>query len=116
MEPTENQFKPLYHGTIENLKPGDIVKPRTTYGTAWAGRDMNAVIEHTQDRIHSGLGFSDKNQTVNYGNLYEVEEIPGAHYNYSPIGSATPGAVGSEDGFKVKGQIASVLRRRAREE
>ena len=99
----------LFHGTIETLKPGDWIKPRTPHGTAWATSDINAAVEHTQDRIQTGLGHGDKRLDVDHGNVYEVEKLPWGHYNDKPF-TATPGAVGSATGFRVKDQVASVLK------
>jgi hypothetical protein len=111
MTASDNLSSQLFHGTIENLKPGDIVRPRTPHGTAWASSNIHAVVEHTQDRIWSGLGQDDHNKSVDHGNVYEVEKLPWGHYNDKPL-TATSGAVGSETGFIVKSHVASVLKRK----
>lgn len=95
----------LFHGTIENLKPGDVIKPGVG-GRAWASSNLDRVVAHTTDRIASGLGYSSEGQHPHHGNIYEVEPI--GQMTESPHKSDYP-----EDfvagGFKVKGQVASVL-------
>ena len=101
--------KQFFHGTIETLKPGDVIKPRIS-GHAWASTDLPAVVEHTRDRTISGLGAADNDGEwpVHHGNVYEVEPVDPAAVE-GPGLSATAGAVASKKGFKVKSQVASVL-------
>lgn len=104
------QFRPMYHGTIETLKPGDLITPRQRGGYAWATVHMPAAIEHTKDRAIHGLGATPDAWPVHHGNVYEVE--PADPNDESLTGNtmaATRGSVASEVGFKVKRQVASVL-------
>ena len=93
----------LFHGTIETLKPGDVIKPRTEHGTAWATSDLDYALKHTQNRVVQGYGANDGGEyPVHHGNVYEVEpmdEYKEAHDKTIFAGSA----------FKVKNQVASVL-------
>jgi hypothetical protein len=103
---------PLFHGTIETLKEGQQIRPRT--GTwAWATSDLHAAIAHTQDRTRSGLGEKSGGEyPVHHGNIYEVEPIHVAGGVDPTIQtetmSGTQGAIASQLGFKVKKHIASV--------
>ena len=98
-----NLSKQLFHGTIETLKPGDVIKPRTEHGTAWATSDIQYALEHAHSRVRSGYGMNDGGEyPVHHGNVYEVEAMD-EHRN-------------TEDkhifvgrGFKVKDHVASVL-------
>jgi hypothetical protein len=102
--------KQFFHGTIETLKPGDIIKPRISGGHAWASTDLNAVIDHTRDRTVTGLGVNYDEWPVHHGNVYEVEpRYEGDPTLTNETMSGTEGAVASKLGFKVKSQVASVL-------
>lgn len=103
-----NLSSALFHGTIETLKPGDLIKPRTAGGAAFATPNLKHAEAHTQDRIQSGLGFDSASKNPHHGNIYEVEPIgPNAHSDASNVDF--PGARSSTIGFVVKRQVASVL-------
>ena len=110
MEPTERQFDTFYHGTIENIPEGTMVTPRRANDWAWATNNLSGAIDHTRTRIGTGMGRGDKSQAVTHGNIYEVEPVKGDETLSPPGESGIPGAVASRVGFKVKKQIASVLK------
>ena len=100
----QNLSHALFHGTIETLKPGDIVKPRTEHGTAWATSDMHYALNHTRDRTISGYGEKDGGEyPVHHGNVYEVEPV-GEHQQAEHDKTIVTGRQ-----FRVKGQVASVI-------
>ena len=108
MAASDNLSHELFHGTIETLKPGDLVKPRHSGAAAWATPSLQDAEKHTQDRISSGLGFESVGKHPHHGNIYEVEPIgPNAHSDAS--NTDFPGARSSNIGFVVKRQVASVL-------
>ena len=94
----------LFHGTIETLKPGDIVQSRHgEHGTAWATSNLNYALDHAHDRARSGYGANDGGEyPVHHGNVYEVE--PAAETK-----QAEDKTIFTSKAFKVKGQVASVL-------
>jgi len=104
MSAQDNLSHQLFHGTIETLKPGDVIQPRHgEHGTSWATSDINYALEHTRDRVRSGYGVNEGGEyPVHHGNVYEVEPVseykPGEHPNTF---------MGRQ--FKVKSQVASVL-------
>ena len=109
MSAEDNLSRQLFHGTIETLKPGDVIKPRgngsdhDTSGAAWATSDLNYALSHAHERARTGYGKSPGGEyPVHHGNVYEVEPVseykPGEHENTF---------VGRQ--FKVKSQVASVL-------
>lgn len=103
MSAQDNLSKQLFHGTIETLKPGDVIKPRTEYGTAWATSNMDYALKHTQDRVRSGYGANPGGEyPVHHGNVYEVE--PMDEYK-----NAEDKTIFAGRAFKVKNQVASVL-------
>lgn len=102
----------LFHGTIETFKPGDIIKPVSAH--AWATSDLQAALEHAHHRVVSGYGQGrDGEYPVHHGNVYEVEPIKPKSMITDITMSGTAKAVASQDGFRVKGQVASVLGRAA---
>lgn len=111
MSERQNAF---YHGTIENIPEGAVVEPRTKGGHAWATTDLKSAVEHTQKRIHSGIGKSDENKTVSHGKIYEVTPVDEGSVETETM-SGIKNAVASRKGFKVSRQIASVLPRRDEE-
>jgi len=100
----QNLSHALFHGTIETLKPGDVIKPRTEHGTAWATSDMHYALNHTRDRTISGYGEKDGGEyPVHHGNVYEVEPV-GEHQQAEHDKTIVTGRQ-----FRVKGQVASVI-------
>ena len=100
------QFPELFHGTIETLKPGEIVKPRYRGAHAWATPNMQDAEKHTQDRISSGLGFDSASKNPHHGNIYEVAPLISSEDASTPD---FPGARSSDRGFIVMRHVASVL-------
>ena len=97
--------KQFFHGTIETLNPGDIIKPRYKNGTAWATSDLNYALQHTQKRVTDGYGINDGGEyPVHHGNVYEVEPAEGDSYK-----EAHDKTIFTGNAFRVKGQVASVL-------
>ena len=100
----QNLSHALFHGTIETLKPGDVIKPRTEHGTAWATSDLNYALAHAHERARTGFGVNPGGEyPVHHGNVYEVE--PMDEYK-NPTEEKTI-FVGRQ--FRVKHQVASVL-------
>ena len=104
MAASDHLSQQLFHGTIETLKPGDLIKPRTEHGTAWATSDLSYALNHAKDRVRSGYGANDGGEyPVHHGNVYEVEpadESKQAEHDTTIFTSRA---------FKVKNQVASVL-------
>ena len=95
----------LFHGTIETLKPGDVIKQ--PQGIVWATNKLDYALSHTQDRTRSGFGAKPGGEyPVHHGNIYEVEPIGDLQEDTQEHNS---GAFKSKAGFRVKGQVASVL-------
>jgi hypothetical protein len=102
-----NLSSALFHGTIETLKPGDVIKSRTEHGTAWATSDLDYALKHAQSRVISGYGANDGGEyPVHHGNVYEVEPAEGTEFPKNAHGDKT---IFAGKAFKVKGQVASVL-------
>jgi hypothetical protein len=100
----------LFHGTIETLKPGAVIKPLEEGKNVWATKSFDYAQKHTTDRISSGLGFSSTGQHPHHGNIYEVEPLPAdAVQSDNPELLGDKNTVVSKKGFVVKGQVASVL-------
>ena len=101
-----NLSSALFHGTIETLKPGDIIRPRHgEYGTAWATTDLNYALAHAHERARTGFGVNDGGEyPVHHGNVYEVEPAEGDSYR-----EAHDKTIFAGNAFKVKSQVASVL-------
>ena len=106
MSAEDNLSRQLFHGTIETLKPGDLVKPRYSGARAWATPSLEDAEKHTQNRISSGLGFDSDGKNPHHGNIYEVEPLISSEDASSTV---FPGAKSSTRGFIVKHQVASVL-------
>ena len=95
----------LFHGTIETLKPGDLVQQHG--GVVWATNKLDYALEHTRDRTRSGFGAKPGGEyPVHHGNVYEVEPVGDVKANTQEHNS---GAFTSKSGFRVKAQVASVL-------
>lgn len=95
----------LFHGTIETLKPGDLVKQHD--GVVWATNKLDYALAHTHDRTRSGFGAKPGGEyPVHHGNVYEVEPVGDLKADVQEHNS---GAFTSKSGFRVKGQVASVL-------
>ena len=103
MAASDHLSQQLFHGTIETLKPGDVIKPRNEHDTAWATSDLNYALAHAHERARTGFGINDGGEyPVHHGNVYEVEptdKFKEAHGKTIFAGRA----------FKVKSQVASVL-------
>jgi len=103
MSAEDNLSRQLFHGTIETLKPGDVIKPRTEHGTAWATTDLNYALAHAHERARTGYGTNPGGEyPVHHGNVYEVEPM----YEHK---NAEDKTIFTGRAFKVKGQVASVL-------
>ena len=100
-----NLSKALFHGTIETLKPGDVIKAPEN-GTAWATSDLSYALDHAKDRTNSGYGVNPGGEyPVHHGHVYEVEPM-GEYKDHSEDKTIFTG-----NSFKVKNQVASVLGR-----
>ena len=97
--------KALFHGTIETLKPGDVIK--SDGGVSWATEHLDYALKHTAERTRTGFGEKPGGEyPVHHGNIYEVEPVGHAEEDDQPHNK---GAYKSKEGFRVKGQVASVL-------
>lgn len=104
---TNNLSHQLFHGTIETLKPGDVI--RDPDGRAsWATSKLDYALRHTAERTRTGFGARPGGEyPVHHGNIYEVEPLGDMH---EPQDSEeTKGTFASKAGFRVKGQVASVI-------
>jgi hypothetical protein len=103
----------LFHGTIENLKPGDIVEPLGGKNNrAYATSDLKEAEMHTQRKLSTGFSSRTMEQkNPHHGKIYEVEPLEGDStlQDASKAGDFQ-GAVHSEKGFRVSRQLASVLK------
>jgi len=103
----------LFHGTIENLKPGDIVEPLGgSNNRSYATSNLDEAVMHTQRKLQTGFSSRTMQQkNPHHGKIYEVEPIEGdATLQDASKAGDFQGAVHSEKGFRVSRQIASVLR------
>jgi hypothetical protein len=106
----KKQFSSLYHGSIEDIKEGEIITPRVKHGWADATESLEEAITHTKNRLISGLGKGNERKDVAYGKVYEVEPLPNDPSMGPATGSGILKTVSSKKGFKVKKQIVSVLK------
>jgi hypothetical protein len=97
----------LFHGTIETLKPGDVIRPRTEHGAAWATSDLEYALKHAHERARTGFGDKPGGEyPVHHANIYSVEPVGSTRESDEPHNK---GAYMSKEGFRVTGQVASVL-------
>ena len=115
MSAQDNLSHQLFHGPIETLKPGDVIKD-TEGSPTWATPNMDYALAHTLDRTRSGFGVAPGGEyPVHHGNIYEVEPVDGeSHEDMSSLAKALsptePSSnLASKSGFRVKRQVASVL-------
>lgn len=102
---TNNLSDQLFHGTIETLKPGDVIKQDG--GVVWATNKLDYALKHTQERTRTGFGARPGGEyPVHHGNIYEVEPVGDVQEDAQPHNE---GAFKSNAGFRVKGQVASVI-------
>jgi len=99
--------KSFYHGTIEHISEGSRIVPGND--GAFASTNLQGVISHTQDRLKTGLGRGVR-KDVHHGRIYEVEPYEEDPTLEEATMSGTPDSVVSKIGFKVKQQVASVLK------
>ena len=104
MAASDHLSQQLFHGTIETLKPGDIIKDRGV-GAAWATSSLDYALKHASERTRTGFGARPGGEyPVHHGNVYEVEALGSLH---EP--EESKGTYASREGFQVRKQIASVL-------
>lgn len=95
--PTEAVPENLYHGSLADLKPGDILKPNT--GKAWAARHPDIARNYVEEYL------LDEGQTAKQGFIYKLKQLEGDKtVNHVPNSSASY----SENGFEVVGKHAVV--------
>lgn len=95
----------LFHGTLETLKPGELIEPRLA-GQAFASRDVGVSAKHTA--LHLFLGREGYENT-HHGNLYSVEPLEGDS-SIKEQDSDGGREVVSNKGFRVKEHIGSVIK------
>jgi hypothetical protein len=95
----------LFHGTIETLKPGDLIKQRD--GVVWATNKFDYALKHTEERTRTGFGARPGGEyPVHHGNIYEVEPLGDLKQDTQ---AHNEGAFTSKEGFQVRRHVASVL-------
>jgi hypothetical protein len=105
MSATDHLSHQLFHGTIETLKPGDVIK--SDGGVSWATENLGYALKHTEERTRTGFGVKPGGEyPVHHGNIYAVEPLGQLQESNEPHNK---GAYMSKDGFRVKEQVASVL-------
>ena len=110
MAAEDNLSKQLFHGSIEDIKEGAIITPRTKSGHAFATESFGGAVAHTQTRLGTGMGLGDKSKNVSHGKIYEVEPFPNDTSMEEAAFSGIVKTVASKNGFRVKRQVASVLK------
>ena len=104
MSAQNNLSQQLFHGTIETLKPGDIIRDREG-GASWATSKLDYALKHTAERTRTGFGARPGGEyPVHHGNIYEVEPLGVLH---EP--EESKGTYASKEGFQVRRHVASVL-------
>jgi len=71
MSAQNNLSKPLFHGTTENIKPGDIIKPTPQ---VISGR-TEAYATHNYNEAYNYAGSRAMSRNVLFGSVYEVEPL-----------------------------------------
>jgi hypothetical protein len=107
MAAEDNLSRELFHGSIEDIKEGATITPRLKNGWAFATDSLEGAIAHTQTRLGTGMGLGNESKSVSHG---EVESLPNDESVGRSEASGIGGAIASKKGFKVKRQIASVLK------
>lgn len=98
--------KELFHGTLEYLKPGDIIAPRLA-GEAFASPDQKIAMKHAASWLYFGReGYPE----ASHANLYKVEPLEDDGTLSSPKDSDGGVEVTSRAGFRVVEQVASILK------
>ena len=99
--------KALFHATIETLKPGDVISDPG--GVSWATEHLDYALKHGQDRINTGFGRRPGGEyPVHHANIYTVEPVGEMEEDTQ---AHNKGAYKSRSGYRVTGQVASVLGR-----
>lgn len=110
MAAENNLSQQLFHGSIEDIREGATITPRLKGGWAFATDSLEGAIAHTKTRLGTGMGLGDYSKSVSHGKVYEVEPLPNDESVGRSEASGIGGAIASKKGFKVKRQIASVLK------
>ena len=105
MSAQDNLSQKLFHGTTENLKPGDIIKPTPQ---VISGRtEAYATQEYNEAYNYAGARASSRN--VLFGSVYEVEPLENdatLKKTKSLLGDQRKKAVRvSDQGFRVKSHV-----------
>ena len=105
MSAQDNLSSALFHGTIETLKPGDVIGQNRV---AFATGNMDYALKHTSERVRSGLGDKPGGEyPVHHGNVYTVEPLGATESDPdSELGATNVRTTG---GLRVTGHVASVL-------
>lgn len=109
MSASEHLSHQLFHGTIETLPEGKIIKPRDSHDVAWATKRLDYALKHAQERTISGFGEKSGGEyPIHHANVYEVEPVSSEDVKHNML-HADKDSVYSTEGFRVKRQVASVL-------
>jgi hypothetical protein len=71
MSASDNLSKPLFHGTTENMKPGDIIKPTPQVISGLT----EAYATHNYDEAYNYAGARSLGRHTLFGSVYEVEPL-----------------------------------------
>lgn len=71
MSAQDNLSKPLFHGTTDSIKPGDIIKPTPQI---ISGR-TEAYATHNYDEAANYAGARALGRNALFGSVYEVEPL-----------------------------------------
>ena len=63
--------KPLFHGTTENMKPGDIIRPTPQVISGLT----EAYATHSYPEAYNYAGARAANRNALFGSVYEVEPV-----------------------------------------
>jgi hypothetical protein len=95
--------KPLFHGTTENMKPGDVIKPTPQVISGLT----EAYATHNYDEAYNYAGARALGRNTLFGSVYEVEPVetdPNPQRRKSLLSDRNDVRV-SEAGFRVKRHV-----------
>ena len=71
MSAQDNLSKPLFHGTTENMKPGEVIRPTPQVISGLT----EAYATHNYNEAYNYAGARASNRNALFGSVYEVEPI-----------------------------------------
>ena len=103
MAASDNLSKPLFHGTTENIKPGDVIKPTPQVISGLT----EAYATHHYPEAYNYAAARASNRGALFGSIYEVEPVetdPNPQRRKSLFSDRNDVRV-SEVGFRVKRHV-----------